>query len=114
MAVEIITTLTLNVMQTIFGSILSIFGIGYFIFLTNAVRFKAFYQFRNHGGVPVSESVVPTNISEVFKILRINMTKPIMVTCTLFILGQSLTVFDSLIISNTVTYTVINHVNRSM
>jgi len=105
MAVEIITTLNnLKVVQTIFGFILGVFGVGYFIFITNAVRVKALRQFRNHHGVPVLESLVPANISEVFTILCINMTKSVMVICTFFMLGQLLTVFDSLIISNTITY----------
>src|SRR6266542_1088115 len=80
MAVEIITTLNnLKVVQTIFGFILGVFGIGYFIFITNAVRVKALRQFRNHHGVPVLESLVLANISEVFTILCINMTKSVMV-----------------------------------
>src|SRR6266542_2636208 len=103
MSFEIVTTIQLYQAQTIAGLVLSILGIGLLFFLSNVVKIKAFHQTKYGGGLPILESIVPTNIIEVFKLLSINMTGPIVIICTMVIVGLFLTVFDSLIIPNTIS-----------
>ncbi len=100
MAIEIAAEMPLNQAQTIAG--LSILGIGWFIFLSNVVKFKVFHRIKDGGGLPILESIVPTNMIEVVKILRIKKTGPVLVICTMVMIGLMLTVFDSLIIPNTI------------
>src|SRR6266542_4296737 len=104
MAVEIVSTIELHQAQTIAGFIISILGIGWFIFLSNIVKIKAFHQIKYGDGLPIFESIVPTNMFEVFKLLRIIMTGPVILICTIVMIGLLLTVFDSLIIPNTISF----------
>ncbi len=91
-------------MQSIAGFILSILGIGWFIFLSNVVKIKVLYHIKYEGGLPIFESIVLTNIIEAFKLLRINRIGPVILICTMIIIGLLLTVFDSLIISNATSF----------
>src|SRR6266542_666683 len=104
MAVEIVTTMQLYQAQTIAGFILSILGIGWFIFLSNMVKINAFHRIKYGDGLPIFESIVPTNLFEVFKLLRTIMTGPVILICTIVMIGLLLTVFDSLIIPNTISF----------
>ncbi len=104
MDVEIVTTMQLYRAQTIAGFILSILGIGWFIFLSNIVKINAFHRIKYDGGLPIFESIVPTNLFEVFKLLRTIMTGPVILICTMVMIGLLLTVFDSLIIPNTISF----------
>src|SRR6266498_4448606 len=103
MAVEIITTMQLSQAQTIIGFILSILGIGWFIFLSNIVKINAFHRIKYGGGLPIFESIILTNMFEVFKLLRTIMTGPVILICMMVMIGLLLTNFDSLIISNTIS-----------
>src|SRR6266498_1590730 len=103
MAVKIVTTMQLSQVQSIARFILSILGIGWFIFLSNVVKIKALHRIKYGGGLPIFESIVPANILEVFKLLRMNITGPIILVCIMIMIGLLLTVFDSLIISNTIS-----------
>jgi len=102
MAIEIVTTMPLNRAQTIAGFILSILGIGWFVFLSNVIKVKTFYRIKYGGRLPIFESVVPTNMIEIFKLLSVNMIRPVILICTMVMIGLMLTVFDSLIIPNTI------------
>ena len=104
MAVEVVTTMQLSQAQSIAGFILSILGIGWFIFLSNVVKIKVLYHIKYEGGLPIFESIVLTNIIEAFKLLRINRIGPVILICTMIIIGLLLTVFDSLIISNATSF----------
>src|SRR6266540_4852758 len=103
MAVEIVTTMQLSQAQTIAGFILSILGVGWFVFLSNVIKIKALHRIKYDGGLPIFESIVPTNILEVFKLLSINMTGPVILICTMVLVGLLFTGFDSLIISNAIS-----------
>ncbi len=103
MAVEIVTTMQLSQAQTIAGFILSILGVGWFVFLSNVVKIKVLHRIKYDGGLPIFESIVPTNILEVFKLLSINMTGPVILICTMVLVGLLFTGFDSLIISNAIS-----------
>src|SRR6266542_6388801 len=104
MAIEIATTMQLSQVQSIAGFILSILGIGWFIFLSNVVKIKVLYHIKYEGGLPIFESIVLTNIIEAFKLLRINRIGPVILICTMIIIGLLLTVFDRLIISNATSF----------
>ncbi len=103
MAVEVVTTMQLSQAQSIAGFIISVLGIGWLIFLSNVVKIKAFHRIKYDGGLPIFESIVLTNILEVFKLLRVNMTGPVILLCTMVMIGLLLTSFDSLIISNAIS-----------
>jgi len=74
-----------------------------YIFLSNVVKIKAFYRIKNYRGLPILESIVPTSMLEVLKLLRINITGPVILICAMVMIGLLFTVFDSLIIPNTIS-----------
>ncbi len=59
---------------------------------------------KNRDRIPVLEPIVPTNITDVVKLLSISMATPVVVTSVMMILGLLLTSFDNIITPNTITY----------
>src|SRR5437764_15471933 len=104
MDIEIPTTLSLNRIQTIAAIILSILGVGYFVFLSAVVRIRSLYRIKNDGSIPVLETVVPTSLMDIFNILRIKMLNLTMIVCLLVVFGLTLTSFEGVIVLNTLSY----------
>ena len=108
MTYNIYTTHTLSQIQTISALILSILGIGWFFFLSNAVKFRTIrilsFQTNNddNGEVSILETIVPTTVADVFRTLSIKITKPIVFISAMVIIGLVLTSFEGIIVINTV------------
>lgn len=99
------TTFTLSQVQTISAIILSILGIGWLFFVSNVVRIKALNLIKNPnvGEVPILETITPTNIVEVYKMIRLKSLRMINLL-TMVIIGLILTSFDGIIVVNTIKY----------
>src|SRR6266540_4977543 len=103
MGLEIYIPLPLNQVQTALALILSILGIGWFFFLSGAIRYNASRRIRKANSVPVLETILPLNLIDIFYLLRLKRTTLTIITCLLVILGLVLTNFDSIIVVNTIS-----------
>ncbi|CAB4490756.1 hypothetical protein RhiirA5_416064 [Rhizophagus irregularis] len=105
---NIYTTFTLSQVQTISAIILSILGIGWIFFVSNVVRIKALNLIKNPnvGEVPILETITPTNIVEVYKMVRLRGIRMVYLSTisTVVIICLILTSFDGIIVVNTIKY----------
>ncbi|RGB23240.1 hypothetical protein C1646_677257 [Rhizophagus diaphanus] len=105
---NIYTTFTLSQVQIISAIILSILGIGWIFFVSNVVRIKALNLIKNPnvGEVPILETITPTNIVEVCKMVRLKGIRMVYLSTisTVVIICLILTSFDGIIVVNTIKY----------
>lgn len=102
--VQFFTTYTLGQVQTVLGVVLSILGIGWLFFISNVVKFKALRSLRRskNGEMPILENIIPTNVGDAFRILRIKAITSVVIINVMVIFGITLTSFDGAIVINTV------------
>src|SRR3954454_2594550 len=100
MTYNIYTTYSLKQVQTILAIILSVLGTGWFIFLSNAVKYRALRILRqannddNNNEVPILETIVPITMTDVARILKIKRIKPVVLINAMVIFGLLLTSFE--------------------
>ncbi|KAF0519071.1 hypothetical protein F8M41_016678 [Gigaspora margarita] len=104
MSIEIETTLSLNQFQTILGFMLNIIGITWFFLLSNLVKARTLNLFLKEHKVPVMETIVPSNVMDVYKMLSLHRkwTVPVAFINIMVIFGLILTIFDGLIVINSI------------
>ena len=104
--IQLFTTYTLEHVQNILNVVLSILGMGWLFFISSVVKFKVLRSLRQNKNeeIPILETIVPHNVVDVFRILRIKVITPIVIISVLVILGIALTSFEGAIVLRTVHF----------